>query len=337
MSTRFLPRTSRLHGLRRSPAGHRHSLALPWLGAAGLLYAIHLALLFLPPLPPYLKGSLWDYVTGYVAVALGWIALYRVGPWAGEAWGSRPWGRRITTVTGGAALLLFVGLALRALSPELFVRFSREEGAWEPLGLFLYGGTAILLFGAARDAVTGADRRFLSLFAWGYALVAAEEVDHFGIFGGLIGRIEGVYTGSVHDLVQLGAEGLLSPLVVAFLGAVAVGLGVALVRRGYLQPARLAGLVVSRSGLWLLGGVVFVSVALAGEAGYIDIGDPSAEELLELAGTLGLAAFGLDVVTRSLPQRVEVSERGPAGSAPTPLAPDRTPTRAGRRRSTSRR
>lgn len=307
------------------------------MGAAGFLYAIHLALLFFPPLPPDVKGSLWDYLTGYVAVALGWVGLYRVAPRLTDAWRSRPRVRRAAMVGGGAALLLLFGLGLRALSPELFVRFSREEGAWEPIGLFLYGGTAILLFRTASDAVTELDRRFLSLFAWGYAFLAAEEVDYFGIFGGLIGRIEGVYTGSLHDLVQLGSEGLLSPLVVVFLGALAVALGVALLRRGYLQPARLGGLVLSRSGLWLLGGAVFVAAALAGEAHYIGLGDPSAEELLELAGTLCLAGFGLDVATRSRRERVEVSEKASAGPAPTPLPPGRTPTPAGPRRSTDRR
>jgi len=336
--TRFLPATSRLRRFRQPPPGGGHaSVFRGWLRAAGLVYTIHLGLLFFPPLPPDVKGSLWDYVTGYLAVALGWVGVYHAGPWLTDPWRAHPWLRRIATLGGGAVLLLLLGLGLRALSPELFVRFSREEGAWEPMGLFLYGGTAILLFHAAKQALTEVDRRFASLFAWGYALVAAEEVDYFGIFGGFIGRIDGVYTGSLHDLVQLGAEGLLSPLVGGVLAALALVAGGVLLRRGYLQPARLAGLVFSRSGLWLLAGATFVGAALLGEAQYIGLGDPSAEELLELAGTLCLAAFGLDVTTRSLRQRVEVSERAPAGHAPTPLAPDRTPTSRGRRRSTDRR
>lgn len=338
MPTRFHPGTSDVPRFRRSPAGERQPGVLRrWLRAGALVYAIHLVLLFFPPLPPYVKGSLWDYVTGYLAVGLGWIGIYHGGPWLTDVWRSRRWLRRFATVGGAALLVLVLGLGLRALSPDLFVRFSREEGAWEPMGLFLYGGAAILLFRAARRTVTDLDRRFLSLFAWGYALVAAEEVDYFGIFGGLIGRIEGVYTGSLHDLVQLGAEGLLSPWVAAFLAALALVVAGLLVRHGYLQPARLAGLVLSRSGLWLLAGVAFAGAALLGEAGYVGIGDPSAEELLELAGTFCLVAFGLDVAARSLPGPLDLSERAPAESGRPPPAPDRTPTPTGRRRSTGHR
>lgn len=118
----------------------------------------------------------------------------------------------------------------------------------------------------------------------------------WGSGGGIVGRIEGVYVGSPHDLIKLSAEGHLSVGTAALVLALVLAASAILLWRGYLQPVRLLRTLVSPSGLWLLGGAIFLGFAAAEDANvFFALGLPRVEELLELCGATLWLCFALDV------------------------------------------
>jgi hypothetical protein len=260
-------------------------------------FGLHVVLLFFPPLPPYFHGSIWAYLLGYGAVIL---AVFAVAPRVRSI--SRWWeklgpGRRAQLGAGCVAAILAIGLAVRAASPETFIRWSREEGVYEPLTLLVYLVTGMTLLAVARDHA-GRDRRFLQFFGAGFLLLAFEEVDYLGVVGGIVGRINGVYVGTPHDLIHLALAGSLTVaiavLVVAMIGIVA---GV-LLWTGHLQPWRVLRTVFSPSGLWLLAGGAFLGLAVLEDASvWHPLGLPRLEEALELGGALLWGCFGLDLAS----------------------------------------
>lgn len=131
-----------------------------------------------------------------------------------------------------------------------------------------------------------------------YAFVGLEEVDYFGVLGGIFGRIDGVYAGAVHDLVRLWAEGLVPLPITVVIVALLVAGAVLLWRSEYLQPARLARSLSLRRLLWLLSGAGLVVLALATEAHVFGLATahPWPEEVLELGGGVLLATLALDLV-----------------------------------------
>lgn len=267
-----------------------------WKGKTAIgLFAVHAVLLFLPPIPPDIKGSLWSYMLGYGAVILG---AFEIAPRAGalaRRWRASPPRRRVATGVGAAFGALFAGLALRLASPDVFVRWAREEGVFEPLTVFAYLLGGLALFCAA-SAVAGRERRHLRFLGAGFFLLVLEEIDYLGIAGGTIGRVNGVYVGAPHDLINLTLEGLLTPGIAAVLVAAFATATAALWWTGYLQPVRLARTVLSPSGLWFAGGATLLVVAQAEDAGvFFVFGLPRIEELLELTGAILLLAFALDV------------------------------------------
>lgn len=281
---------------------------------AAALFAIHTLVLFLPPLPPDVKGSLWSYLLGYMAVLCVAIELRAHAPTLAARYARLPAPRRAALGLGTAAAVLAGGLTIRGYAPELFERWSREEGVWEPLTLTTFLAAAFLLFAAARISAAppaarltasgerfenrrGAhQRRHLQLFGAGYVLLVLEEIDYFGIFGGIIGRVEGVYVGSPHDLIGLAARGLLPLWAVGLLAGGSVLATALLMRAGFLQPARFARSVLARRGLWLLAYGLFITMAQAEDISlFYLLGEPRIEELLELTGALFLLAFAADL------------------------------------------
>lgn len=266
------------------------------LKAALVVTLVHVTLLFLPPLPPLHKGSLWSYLLGYTAV---FLMARGVGVWETPVtswWSARPAGSRWLRGMATLAAIGVTGMLFREAVPETFARFSREEGVWEPVTLLAYAGSALLLYRASRRTQE-ADRRHLVLAAGGFALLVLEEIDYLGIFGGMIGRIDGIYVGSLHDLVGLGKAGLLPSIVAAMIGAAALVVVWRLFSAGYVQPRRLLAGARSMQGVWLLTGGAFLILALVEEAGLFGVhfGPPSPEELLEMLGALCLAAFALQL------------------------------------------
>ena len=81
----------------------------------------------------------------------------------------------------------------------------------------MYWAGALLVLSHVRSSDVLDRRPWLGVVGV-YTLLGLEEIDYFGIFGGLIGRIEGVYAGSLHDLVRLFTEGVLAWLTWALIG-----------------------------------------------------------------------------------------------------------------------
>lgn len=281
--------------------GGRTGLSWPGLTALGL-FAVHVVLLFFPPLPPYLKGSLWSYLLAYSAVLLASVGLARRAPALVVRWERSGDRGRLLGTYGVAAAILGIGWSVQSALPELFGRLSREEGLWEPLSMFIYIGAALALLARARGEGVPRrnDSRHLRLLGGLYALLALEEVDYFGIFGGLIGRIDGVYVGSPHDLVRLWAEGLLPPAWVAAFAGILLAAVLLAWHTGFLQPTRWARMLGPRHLRWLMPGVLLVALALAGEAQMWGLGVEVAtlEEVLELAGAVFLGALALEAAAR---------------------------------------
>lgn len=289
-----------------------------WGRAALVLLGVHVVLLFLPRIPPDVKGSLWNYLAGYGAALAGLVELSRQGPRLRSTWARVGRARRWAIGAGLVLVVLAATSALRAAAPDLFLRFSGEEGLWEPLTVFLYLGCATWLFGAAR-ATPGADRRHGQLVGGAYALLGLEEIDYFGIFGGLIGRVQGIYVGSLHDVVHLAGAGALGPLAWGGIVAVVAAVALALWRGGYLRPRALLSMTLSADALWAALGLGFLAYAAVVEVPVFGRrgGGATLEEALELAGAVCLVLFALlrsGTLSRSTP-------------APSSSAPQRPPPR----------
>lgn len=268
---------------------------------AALLFGVHTVLLFFPPIPPDVKGSLWSYVLAYVSVVLGAVAVGRRGPGLAAAWLRLPGARRVGCTVVALATVFVLGVLLQAVLPEVFHRFSREEGVWEPITMFGWIAAAVLLLQAAGSVGDSTERRHLRFLGWSFALLAAEEIDYFGIFGGIIGRVEGIYVGSPHDVIRLWAEGLLTLPVALAVAGVALVLLALLLGLGYLQPRRLLAHLLGPEGLWLLAGALFIGTAQAAEAEFAGFeGLLRFEELIELGGGVCWSLFGIEIAGRAI-------------------------------------
>jgi hypothetical protein len=265
------------------------------------LLAIHTILLFFSPIPPIHNGSsVPGYALSLLVVALLAIEIARQAPALVEGWDRAASGRLRATVVGIVLGGLGAALVFRWVEPEAFGRFSREEGLWEPLTVTCFLAGAILLWRAARGgrgSVASRDAlRPWRLLAVVYVWLALEEVDYFGIFGGLIGRIQGIYAGSLHDLIRLTAFGVIGAVAWAVLIAVALLVAVISWRTRYLQPRWIAARLADPRAGWALAGLVLLGIAAAADAEVLGwtFAMPSPEEALELAGSAFLAVYALE-------------------------------------------
>ncbi len=300
-SAEFLNRSP---GLDVSPRGNPYRRSVSesrrrrWLGPAVALLALHIVLLALPPIPPDLDGSLWSYIAGYAATGLLLLAFWERRAETAEFWAARSAASRRGLALCAAGGVLVGALALRAVAPETYLRFGDESGLFEPLTLGCYLAAALQLL-ATSGTLAEAPRKHQQLLAGGFALLSLEEVDYFGIFGGIFGKPGGVYAGALHDVIALATEGVLGPVAIALLGSGAAVVALALWRLGYLQPRalRLQFRAPEMGWLWLGGGLLFAAAAL--DAHWINgLGRPSLEEPLELAGAGMLLVYGFERVRR---------------------------------------
>lgn len=281
------------------------AVGTPTLGRPGRialwLWGIHLLLLFFPPIPPHVKGSLWSYLLAAGAVLAGSLEVWFRAPALAARWRAQSTRQRLLLPPAVAGVVLASGFALRAALPELFHRWSDDEGVYEPATIFAHITAALTILAVARS-LPGDERRHLRFIAIGYFALVMEEVDYFGIFGGIIGRIDGVYVGSLHDLLHLWSEGGLSTAWGSGLGAAAIVGCVIAWRRRYLQPVRLARLLASRTGLWFLAGVALMIPAQGMDLGQIGFGGSRAmlEELFELTTATFWLALALEIAAKGL-------------------------------------
>jgi hypothetical protein len=260
-------------------------------------------LLFFPPIPPDVRGSLWSYLASTAAVILGALEIRALTPALVARWARVREERRWIASLAIAVGLLGFAFVLRAAAPDLFDRYSREEGVWEPITLFCYLGSLLLLWRTG-SGLSGAPRKHLRLVAGAYALLVLEEVDYSGIFGGLIGPIEGVDVGgALHELLIVylfyRALAVLQPWLVAVVLAVAAW---GLWWTGYLQPRVWFQTIASSRIVWVVLGLGFLFAAAAEESGLLGIrfGRPSPEEAIELAGAVCFAVFALQTAAHAM-------------------------------------
>jgi hypothetical protein len=244
------------------------------------------------------KGSLWSWILAVSFVLAGVIQLRAWGDAPIRRWLGTPRSRQLALGVGGVMGLLALGILLQWVSPGLYDRWSSPEGVWEALTVLFWLASALLLVASARHASPGTRRHF-HLMAGVFVLFFLEEIDYFGIFGGLIGRINGVYVGAPHDLVNLALHGHLPPAGYAAIAGVVVLLLGLLLRSGHIQPRRILATLRSPAGPWVLVGAVALGVAQVEDVGLIQLGaDPGMEELLEaVAGWAGVT-FALEVAAR---------------------------------------
>ncbi|MGH7544301.1 MAG: hypothetical protein ACREK7_10220 [Gemmatimonadota bacterium] len=269
-----------------------------------LLLVILVALMLGPRIPDRFGGSLWLGVAGYGAVALllreTWREAGRIRAW----WSGMSRGRRSALGAFAVLATLLGTLAMRAWAPGPFGKFSRENGLWEPLSLLLYWGSAVVIHRTIpKPTDRGAGRRPWLAVAGAYAFLGFEEIDWFSVFGGLIGRIQGVYAGSLHDVIRLVAEGVLSPIGLAIVAAVLGLVAILLWRTGWLDPRLLGRLARSREFGWFVAGFAFLWIAASEEAhlfGWI-ARDPTPEEAIELVGALCLGLYALELAAERIP------------------------------------
>ena len=277
--------------------------AIPgWRGALLLLAAL-VGLVLAPRIPDRFGGNLWLGIAGYTAVL---FLLRDTSRHAGSirGWWTAKARRRRTALGALAVVATLVGtLALRRWAPGPFGKLSREDGLWEPLSLLCYWGSALLIYRVLPEGAEAGDRRSWLEIAGGYAHLGFEEIDYFGIFGGFIGRIQGVYTGSLHDLIMLVSEGVLSPAGLALVMAVLALVGILLWRTGWVDPRFLGRLARGREIGWLVAGFAFLWIAAGEEAHFFGwvARPPTPEEAVELVGALCLGLYALELLAERMP------------------------------------
>ncbi len=266
------------------------------------MFAVHVVLVALFwPIPPTVGSySAPLYLLGNLSVLAIAAAAWRAGPAAVAPW-------RRTIGTPGWRLAAFVvvigsvagGLALRAVDRDLYFAFWREEGVFEPLTLLAYAASAALLWKTADATRASRPWRLAALF---FLFLALEEIDYFGIFGGLIGRIDGAYAGSLHDVIRLTALGVMGPVAWAVLGALALALAYGLWRAGWLDFGWIARRAASPEAAWVALAAVLLAIAAAEDAEMIRLVtvNPTAEEAIELGGGLALATWAVESVAAIL-------------------------------------
>lgn len=261
------------------------------------LFGTHILLLFFPPIPPDIKGSLWSHLLWISAVIAAGIAINQNWAWVLRAWFSRGVNARLLLTLLCLLIVVAVGRALYVSAYDIFLRFCMEYGVWEPLSTFLYLASAILLSHSARVQTDALRRRHLIFMTSLYVFLVLEEVGYLGLFGSFLQRIDGVYVGAVHDIVDLWGHDLLSPTVITVLFVLTIAILAALWRLRYLQPGALLQSLRYPRLLFAITGSALIVLALSIEAGFIPWAQRmrEAEELVELTGAICLAAFAIDL------------------------------------------
>ena len=274
-----------------------------WRGRAALaIFSLHVVLLFFPPIPPIVSGSLVSYVLSGLAVVLAGLEMRRMALSIAGAWGRISLTARWILGAASVSGMLTLALLIRAWNPALFARFSGEDGVWEPLTLSAYFCSFFLIWRTA-NLFQGGTRLHLRLIAGCYGILTLEEMDYASVFGGIIGRVDGVYVGALHDLINLTADGHMSRLDMLVLAAVAVTVLLVLHRFG--QVSRSLKTLWSLDSLWLvLGfGLLFAAAFEDTLRATSFFGTHLPEEAMEMAGGMCLGVFALQVAAQHVSRK----------------------------------
>jgi hypothetical protein len=191
----------------------------------------------------------------------------------------------------GASVLAALEVLAR-MSPAYVRLLLWESGPVEPLTVAWYLISAwIAAVHAEFLRSRGAEYRPYRLVVVACIMLALEELDYFGIFGNLLGRIEGTYIGAPHDLLKLVPA---HPALGVALAGLGVGGAVVLRRWGFLTAA-----FIRREALDLTSGPIYLAGVFLVIAQLDDLHSPSVgvfrkfltyrvEEPLELLGALWL-------------------------------------------------
>lgn len=98
-----------------------------------------------------------------------------------------------------------------------------------------------------------------------FALAVLEECDYLGMFGGIIGRIHGVYVGSLHDLVGLWYRMEHNLWWTGAVGLVGMAVGIGSWKRGYCSADFLRREVWTVTFIPMLCGMVLLVIAQLGD------------------------------------------------------------------------
>lgn len=291
---------------------------ISWRGrTAAALLLLNALLLFFPPIPPYVKGSLWSYVLKAVIVALAAWEVYREADVIAARWASLSAFGRWVLGLGTAAVPTGIALGMRGLAPDLFERFSAEVGPWETISTACFACGALFLWRLSR-ACAPPWRGHLRAIATCFGLLFLEETDYGGVFGAFIGRIDGVYVGSLHDMLNLSVStrwDAAAVIVVVTAGLTGTWL---LLRTGWVRPRLILRTLRSAGAVWLLLGALLFGVAALGEVGLAGAAftqHASPEETVEMAGAICLAVFALEVAAGARRRDVRHTPTAPAEEA----------------------
>ncbi len=234
-------------------------------GGLGLLLA---AFLLFPGNPVWdlSQSRVPNTILVYGSLMLLMLAMYRDRQRYLIGFATRPrWFRRL------AALAVPLGLAalLRGMDgfEPLYVRsLAREWGLIEPFTFGLYWLAIWVTVSWARlRAAQGQEAKPYDAMAVLWGLAVLEECDYLGIVGGIVGHIDGVYVGALHDLAGLWYHTGRNP----WWGGGAVVLGCLLLawvwRHGYCSGAFLQRELWSATTIPVLCGVILLLLAQLSE------------------------------------------------------------------------
>jgi hypothetical protein len=171
----------------------------------------------------------------------------------------------------GLAVGVFLGLVALLLVlagqwPLYMQSLSREWGLVEPFSFGLYWlGLWSTVSWARWRREQGHEFQPYQAVAVLFALAVLEECDYLGIFGGVIGRIHGVYVGSPHDLVTLWYRTGHNLGWAGAAGLVVISGGIWSWQRGYCSIAFLRREVWTVTAVPVLCGMVLLVISQLGE------------------------------------------------------------------------
>ncbi|MDH3599100.1 MAG: hypothetical protein OEU26_05610 [Candidatus Tectomicrobia bacterium] len=234
-------------------------------GCIGLALAVFLL---------YPGNPVWDLsdtrVANTILIYLSLLPLMLAVYWDRDrfllAFATRPRRVQLGLAVGVPLGLVALLRVLAWLSPLYAWSLSREWGLLEPLSLGLYWLALWATVSWARwRREQGHEFKPYQALAVLFALAVLEECDYLGIFGGVIGRIHGIYVGSLHDLVALWYRTGPNLWWAGAAGLVGVAVGVWSWKFGYCSAAFLQREVWTATSVPVICGMVLLVISQLGD------------------------------------------------------------------------